>query len=432
MLFEVKEGIWFDNLSAVIHKGTPRAKSVSATVEGTLERRRDDEYPTLVYLSATEQPQRCQYCYADCGARGIQTTNRTFAFEDYTESYNRLHQAFGGVATVSFFGNSLSEFSDVRKFVEELHLRYPREEWPNLTMNTDSVITDHSVLEFLKKHHFKMGAKIEAAPERSSAKKKLRSRTEEVYAQALHAIDPFTDADIQVFVQYTFDKTRLDRYEPGLAAEWYAQLENLPIDNYDVIPIGSASTSSDEETEGRYLAFCEESAEYYVDKLVHDDDISKLPRMFVGLLLRVMTRTLYQDCSAGYSLTITPDRNVFPCHAFASDDRFAVHLDDIRSEDDLLANEWFRSVREADRLKSEKCEKCIARRVCGVWCKVQHFDGQLGFDELSQERCMLMNVYTRRIVQFLAEQYPACREAIRRKLLAYHWEQLQTKGAYEV
>lgn len=420
MLFEVKEGIWFDNLSAIIHKGTPRARSVSdsAAIEGTMNRRGDAWHPSLVYLSTTEQPQRCQYCYADCGAREIQPTAQTFTFEDYMESYHHLHQAFGGVDTVSFFGNPLSKFSDISRFVEELHRRYPREEWPSFTMNTDSVITDHSVLEFLKKHHFNIGAKIEVV--------------EDVNAQARRRIDPFTNEDMHVFVQYTLEKAELDSYEPGLAAKWYAQLENLPIDNYDVIPLGSTLKSSDEETEARYLAFCEESADYFLDKLLHDNDISKLPRMFVGLLLRIMTRTLYQDCSAGYSLTVTPDRNVFPCHAFAADDRFAVKLDEIRSENDLLANEWFRRVREADRLKSDKCEKCIAFRVCGVWCKARNFVGEPGFDDLSEERCMLMNVYTRRIVQFLVEQYPAHQEQIQGKLLKYNWEQLQTKSAYEV
>lgn len=442
MLFEVKEGVWFDNLSATIHKGTPGARRAAAQGWEPEPRRGESWHPTLVFLSSTSSPSACTYCHADCGARSVKTVKPNFTFEDYKDSYERLRQAFGGFDTISFFGDPLSGFADLRRFVEDLHARLPREELPDFAIHLDPSAVTRTQMDFLEQYGFRIATGIAqseqtAEPEADCTLSGAMDRN--AYNRVLRGIDRFTDRDIHVFAQYTFDRAQLDRYEPGLAAEWYSQLENLQIDNYDVIPIGSSISRSRfgatdeaqwEEARERYLAFCEESADYYLNRLM-EDDISKLPRMFVGLLLRIMTRTLYQDCSAGYSLSVTPDRNVFPCHAFASDERFAVSLDEIHGEEDLLANAWFRGVREAERLHSSKCEKCMALRVCSVWCKAQVFGEQNGFDQALDERCMLMNVYTRRIVQFLVEQYPRQREFIRTKLLAYDRDQLHQKSAYE-
>ncbi|OWR33187.1 hypothetical protein CDO73_01390 [Saccharibacillus sp. O23] len=439
MLFEVKEGIWFDNLSAAIHKGTPGARSLTgvSSSEEMAQRRGPGWRPTLIYLSATDCNLRCKYCYADCGTYGMKSSNKVFSFEDYVESYERMRDIFGGVSTLSFFGGEpLLGFAEIRRFVEYLHERYPREELPELSINTNSTIAGGAVLDFLRKYDFIIGTSIDG-PRDVHDENRIDAAGGGTYDRVLRNIDRFTDRDIHVFVQYTFNKSHLDRYEPGkgMAAQWYRELESLPIENYDMIPVSSEDPRfkldmHDEESLARYLAFCEESADYYLDRM-RDGDISKLPRMFVGLMLRIMTRTLHKDCSAGYSLSITPDRQVFPCHAFASDERFAVSLDELRGEADLLANPWFRSVREADRLKVEKCEKCIARRVCGVWCKALTFGEKGSFDDVLEERCVLMDVYTRRIVRFLVEEYPAHREAIRDKLLAYNRVQMQMRTAYE-
>lgn len=444
MLFEVKEGIWFDNLSAAIHKGTPGAGRGLTAQDAAESPRREGWHPTLVYLSSGACPSGCLYCYAGCGSRGIQTAKSNFTFNDYTESYEHLRQALGGFDTVAFFGDPLSGFEDLRRFVEDLHKRLPLDELPDFAIHVDPAAVSPEQLDFLERYGFRiatgMSRSDQAGQEQDRALPDAADAADRrAYNRALRGIDRFTDRDIHVFAQYTFDRAQLDRYEPGLAAAWYSRLEQLQIDNYEVIPAGAATSrtsaapdtkAQQEEARERYLAFCEESADYYLNKLL-DDDIAKLPRMFVGLLLRVMTRTLHPDCSAGYSVSITPDRQVFPCHAFASDDRFAVSLDRIHGEDDLLNNVWFRSVREADRLDSAKCEKCIARRVCGMWCKAQALEEESRFDDSSEERCMLMNVYTRRIVQFLVEHYPEHREQIRAKLIRYDREQLQVKNAYE-
>lgn len=438
MLFEVKEGVWFDNLSATIHKGTPGARRAEAQGWEPEPRRGQSGRPTLVFLSSTQSPSGCTYCHTDCGSRSVKTAKPNFTFDDYEDSYERLSQAFGKFDTVSFFGDPLSGFADLRRFVEDLHARLPREELPDFAIHLDPSAVSRTQTDFLEQYGFRIATGI-AQPEQEEAFSLSGAMDRNAYNRVLRGIDRFTDRDIHVFAQYAFDRAQLDRYEPGLAAEWYSRLENLQIDNYEVIPLGSSISRSRfgaedeaqrEAARERYLAFCEESADYYLNRLT-EDDISKLPRMFVGLLLRIMTRTLYADCSAGYSLSVTPDRNVFPCHAFASDERFAVSLDEIRGEEDLLANAWFRGVREAERLQSAKCEKCIALRVCSVWCKAQAFGEQNGFDRSLDERCLLMNVYTRRIVQFLVEQYPRQREFIRTQLLAYDRDQLRQKSAYE-
>ncbi|OWA34229.1 hypothetical protein B9G55_18085 [Saccharibacillus sp. O16] len=442
MLFEVKEGIWFDNLSATIHRGTPGGRRRKEPGWEPEPRRGQNWRPTLVYLSASESPSSCRSCHADCGSHPfIQTAKPFFTFADYVESYERLSRVFGGFDTLSFFGDPLAHFDDLRRFIVHLDTHVPREQWPDLAIHVDPASVTRQQMDVLEHYGFRIAAEIGSLKQttQEGGRTLTDAMDRNAYNRVLRGIDRFTDRDIHVFAQYTFDRSQLDRYEPGLAAEWYSRLESLQMDNYDVIPLGSSISRARfgvdeqdqwEEARARYLTFCEESADYYLHKLL-EDDIAKLPRMFVGLLLRIMTQTLYPDCSAGYSLSLTPDRKIFPCAAFAADDRFAVPLDELNSPEDLTANPWFRGIQEAERLRSSKCEKCMALRACSVWCKAQALDESSPFDQSMDERCMLMSVYTRRIVQFLVEQYPKQREFIRTKLLAYDRDRLRQKSAYE-
>ena len=127
-----------------------------------------------------------------------------------------------------------------------------------------------------------------------------------------------------------------------------------------------------------------------------------------------------KECSAGYSFSITPERMVYPCHTFAEHSEYGISIDDINSLEDLNANECFTQIKLANRETSDICNNCIAKKICGVWCKGLQNSLKGKANIPLDERCILMDIYTRKIIQFLAEEYLENKVVINRKLIDYN------------
>ncbi|BFH61197.1 MULTISPECIES: radical SAM/SPASM domain-containing protein [Paenibacillus] len=440
MLFKIEEGLWFDNEHVAIYKAKElhpdmlKNKNQPSVGDG-IEKRREDWRPTLIFLSTTTCNLRCKYCFADCGSFGVINEKKSFSFDDYVQAYTKMYSMFDGISSISFFGGEpLINFKEIRKFVKYLYSTYSKDRIPSLSVNTNATIMNPEIMAFLKEYNFIIGTSVDG-PKAAHDSNRIRVNQSGTYDQVIDNLKQIKENDLNIITQYTFTKQHLDLYEKGMAKEWYEGMESLPINNYDLIPVSTADMRhridmKDPETVQKYTDYCEETAEYYLNKILNED-ISKVPRMFMGLFLRIMTRTVHRDCSAGYSFSITPDGNVFPCHGFAGNPEFAINMNDLNAEDDFSNNPWFKKVREMNRLKVTKCQDCISKTVCGAWCKALVFNVKGELNDVLEERCLLINTYTRKIVSFLVHEYPNHKEQINRKVIEYNRAQKELEVAYE-
>lgn len=433
MLCKVKNGIWFDNESLKIYLGDesqlPEENSRPEYVD--ISQKPENWKPTIIYLSATTCNLRCKYCYAHDGTYGVSDGKVQFDLNTYIETFIRVHDIYGGVSNISFFGGEpMINFKEIKKFVLFLYENYPKSEIPKFSINTNSTIISEEIIDFLKKYNFVVGTSIDG-PKEIHDKNRISSCAQGTYDTVVKNIQSFSDFNINVLAQFTLSKQHMDLYEASSVCDWYGTLEKLPIRNYDIIPVSTEDIEYKINLGNEnYIRYCEETADYYLRKM-SDSDISKVPRMFIGLFLRILLKKIHTDCSAGYSLCITPNKEIYPCQSFVQDKRFKVSFEDFHSIADLENNEYFLMAKKSNRMKVEKCKDCISRKVCGAWCKGLTYSLKGSFDDVLEERCVMMRIYTRKIIEFIVEKYPKIRKEVSKKLTEYNKIQEKIGKSYE-
>ncbi len=402
MLFEIKEDLWFDNENIKVFRGNKENKEEFLPIPSKkhVPSVHDEGWkPSIIYIAAASCNLKCKYCYADEGTYGIQSVNRQFSFEDYVSTYTKMWNIHKGVKSISFFGGEpLLNFKEIKKFVEYLYETYEREQLPALSVNTNGTILNAEILEFLNKYHFVIGTSIDGTKEIHD-KNRVADYIDSTYEVVTKNIDTLNDKGMRIYVQYTLTKQHLDCYCEGKAMEWCREMEQLPISTYEIIPVSTCNPKykldmEDEETLEKYKKLCNELADYYLYKL-KNEEINKVPRMFIGLMIRILMQMEQKECSAGYSLSITPERRVYPCHTFAEYSEYGMNMDDINSLEDIYRNESFTEIKKANRETSDLCNNCIAKKICGVWCKGLQNSLKGSANIPLDERCILMDLYTR-------------------------------------
>lgn len=427
MIFEIKDNIKFDNETIQIYKEEAENKilCVPARKNKVVASVHDKKWrPTIIYLAATTCNLKCKYCYADDGTYGIHEAKKQFTLEEYIETFEKLYAVHNGIKAISFFGGEpLINFREIKKFVEYLYANYSPEDIPTIGINTNGTIMGKKIVEFLCKYNIIIGTSIDGT-KAIHDDNRISDSIESTYDLVIANLEKLKNKGLTVYVQYTFTKQHLDRYGAGKAKTWCKEMELLPISTYELIPVSSNDSNykinvKNPETLEKYKQFCNEIADYYLEKIL-TGDVSKVPRMFMGLVIRLLMQVEQKDCSAGHSISITPNKKIYPCHTFTEYKEYAVDFDQINEKQDFDKNESFLKAKNSNRSTNTVCDQCISKKVCGVWCigLQNSVAGQL--DKHLDERCILMNIYTYKIIDFLANHYHKNRVEISKKVIAYN------------
>ena len=118
----------------------------------------------------------------------------------------------------------------------------------------------------------------------------------------------------------TFSKIHLQHYRKDDAKKWLEEIEKLGISNYAMV---AATTDhpdchidlKDPEICRNYVQMCNDMADYYLEQILQGEKIYSY--IFPGMLLRIIKREYQEDCNAGFSIALSPDLRVYPCHVCA-------------------------------------------------------------------------------------------------------------------
>lgn len=430
MLCGIKDGVWFDDQTLQIYRGgNPSIGSGTEPVvrgKGRSAPSVHDENwkPTLIFLASTACNLKCRYCYAHEGTYGIHSGKRFFGPEDFIEVYEKLRDLYGGIRAVSFFGGEpLLNYRAIRKFMDYLYKKEDPDRLPTFGINTNGTILNPEILDLVRTYHPILGTSIDGTREVHD-RNRIGDGIRSTYELTRRNLDVFAGCGAKIFVQYTFTRQHLESYKPGAGIRWCREMEELPILSYELVPVSTSDPEyqidmRDPVMRGKYENFCTEIADYYLEKL-KSGDVERVPRMFIGLFTRLLLRMEQRECSAGYSMSVTPDRIVYPCHTFTEYREYGIPLADIHTRDDLDRNPHFIRVREANRDRNETCRRCFAYKICGFWCKgLQHSVNGSLTEEL-EERCVMMRIMAGRCISFIAEEYGRYRTEVNRSIVRYN------------
>ena len=163
---------------------------------------------------------------------------------------------------------------------------------------------------------------------------------------------------------------------------------------------------------------CNDLAEYSL-KCLANGKTTIMSVIFAFIIVSIGKRRVAGHCGAGKNITIAPDLRVYPCHVVASDINNGVKCEPgFRKA--INSNEKFQDMIALDRNNVDKCQGCIAKNLCSVFCK-----GMCSAKPVNppEERCLMMRIFVERTISFMVNDYPNCKDTVMtsiRKVLKAH------------
>jgi len=419
MLFEIEKDLWFDSESLYIVKNKENYLKHSVNPVFEIERERESTV-NICYLSSVKCNLKCTYCYAEQGNYpGIYKNKDMFTVEDYIESYNTINNRFK-VKSVAFFGGEpLLNFKAIKKFVEYLHDNLKPEDIPEFGLNSNGTIMNEEIRDFLIKYNIPFATSLDGIKENNDACRRS-DNFNSVHDKVVDTIKFLGESGIKSGIQFTFNKHHLENYKSKDAVKWLKYLETLPITNYAFIAATTEDKNSkidlnNEKIKENFILMCEDIADYCLNNFIKNEDMPASPANFASIIHDIVQRKSSGHCIAGSGeITISPDKRIYPCHAVATGLENGVDLEP-NFVQEINNNFKFNSIRNLKRENVESCKTCMAKNMCGVFCKGFCLDVSGGTSQ-PLERCLMMQIFTRKVISFLAKNFSNYKENIRKNL----------------
>lgn len=415
MVYQITENTWFDPAKLFIVKGEEKKQkyidNYDSYPSAKEAKNTKNKYPAVTFLSSVLCNLKCVYCYADQGNYNHICEQNTFTFENYLKAYKTVMAEYGGIKNICFFGGEpLLDFKEIKKFVEYLHEHVKKEVLPSFSVGSNGTILDDEILDFMSKYHILFGTSLDGSKQFND-KSRYGDGINSVYDKVINTLRRLGEREIPCVMQVTFSQVHLDQYKPGDAKVWMRELENLPIKYYELI---AATTQGnfceinlqDKQNIEKFEMMCSEIARYSLEALV-DGRTTVMSSMFANLIWHLSKKQKTKHCDAGLNITIAPDMRIYSCHTIANDraNSIACETGFVKKMDH---NATFKRMRDMTRNDYSKCSECIAKNVCNVFCKGMCETCK----EPPEERCIMMRVFLRETIMFLADVYPLHKKEI--------------------
>lgn len=420
MLFKIKHEIWFDNDKLYIIKGKYNKYIYTMKYEKFMDidrRSQKSIYPTIVFLSSTRCNLKCRYCFAHEGTYGNNTEKQFFDFESYIKIFDSTMKQFEGINGISFFGGEpLLNFDEIKKFVEYIFEKYDKDKIPYMAMASNGIIMNQEIKEFLVKYNVGYCTSLDG-PKIFNDINRIGYKPFSVYDKVMNTLNFLDDISIRKSIQFTIGKSHLENYQKGDFSNWISEFEKLNIESYEIVAVTADDIRfrinlEDPVVYNNYCQLCNDIADHCLNIYKEGKNVP-MPKIFAGLLLHIIKRVYQEDCSAGFSFCVSPDLKIYPCHVCADDISYGIDFTE-NFREEIRENIYYRKVSEVEKEKIPQCASCIAKNVCSYICK--GLTCRNGY-KLPPERCVMMQIFTEKVIVFLAEEYENNREAIKQVLL---------------
>ena len=420
MLFKIKDEIWFDNEKLYIIKGDCKKDTYTIKYDQFPDINRKSQrskHPTIVFLASTSCNLKCKYCFAHEGTYGNTTSKKQFEVEDYIKVFDSTIQQYGRINAISFFGGEpLLNFYKIKQFVKYMYNEYDVEKIPYMAIASNGTIMNQEIKDFLIEYNIGYCTSLDG-PKQFNDINRIGYGEYSVYDTVKKTINFLEDAMIRKSIQFTVGKVHLQNYQKGDFSKWISEFEKMKIESYEIVAV----TSDDDDfrinleeptTYANFCLLCNDIAEHCLS-IYKTGKMIPMPKIFAGLLLHIIKRTYQEDCSAGFSFCVSPDLKIFPCHVCADDVNYGVDFSE-NFQKKIKINENYQKVCAVQKDKIEQCNSCISKNVCSYICKGMICRNSY---KLPLERCLMMQIFTKKVICFLAEEYENNRDSIKQVLL---------------
>lgn len=300
---------------------------------------------------------RCSYCYYDAGDN---TRQDVLEFDDIKKYLDGVKEFANDSCFIQFTGGEPL----LKKDLLFKSIEYARKiELPKITVNTNGILVDDSVGEFLKDYHVD-NVTISLDGTSSSIHDEFRGKGS--FEKAKQAISTLKKYDLRITASMTVHGDNFGELKDFLT---FGRKENISVFTSPLFPSGRAQRSNDLKHVPLDQLY-RELAEWYSDGLFNDIDLNGTFFQTIILPLRDLTRRRY--CGAAMSTVfLDVDCNVYPCANTAGLAYFRggnIRENSFRTI--WLESENFTRTRQAISVdKMNPCRDCFVRYICGGFCR---------------------------------------------------------------
>lgn len=426
MIFEIEKDVWFDSEKLYIIKGKDNYEKFNEKYEEytyPARTQKKREYPVITFLSTTCCNLKCTYCYAGQGTYNNVSKENSFSYENYIKAYECTMTEYGGVKGICFFGGEpLLNFIEIKKFVQYLYNEKPHLELPFISIGSNGTIMNEEIIDFISEYNIAFGTSLDGVKKYNDLCR-VGDNVSSVYDEVVKTLYTLGNKKVLTSLQFTFNKVHLENYKKGDVVKWVEEFEKLPISFYEIIAATTENEFNhvdlkDKEILESYEMLCNDLAEYSL-KCLANGKTTIMSVIFAFIIVSIGKRRVAGHCGAGKNITIAPDLRVYPCHVVASDINNGVKCEPgFRKA--INSNEKFQDMIALDRNNVDKCQGCIAKNLCSVFCK-----GMCSAKPVNppEERCLMMRIFVERTISFMVNDYPNCKDTVMtsiRKVLKAH------------
>lgn len=355
----------------------------------------------LTFMSARTCNLRCRYCYAGEGEYGnVEEKPKMLTAEIYMKSVEMVLREYPeGIKTIAFFGGEpLINFKEIKRFVLELVESFKNKniECPKLSIITNLVLLTDEMAEFFKEYKVLIAISLDGGKKLNDLSR-IGYTKDSVYDQVMERVRCLKRHGVKFVLQATLNRNHLKNYTPGYAVEWAKSIEEVGCSNYLAIPVESEFEDLTVENDLDTLeAFIRELTNYSLNKLVSDDP-GVVPTGIVAPIFQIVNKKITGNCTAGHSLLIDTDGNIYPCQMFCNNTEAC-----IGNVDTELSESSIKNYANVSRHNSHDCQNCIAKNICVVFCKGIQLLSNGNMYKVCKPRCVYQKAIMEECIKFLA------------------------------
>ena len=359
----------------------------------------------VVFMASRTCNLGCKYCFAGAGEYGDKDEKPKYmSSELFMKSILYIMKLYKeGIESICFFGGEpLLNFEEIKKFVPQCIEYFENKGFdiPKIAVSTNLTLLNDEMISFFQKYNIMIVSSLDGPQKINDAARVYKSGEASVFEKLSNNFAKLKEHNMDYYLQMVINKNHIDSYKKGEAIKWLEELEGIGYKDLAIVPVETENMNLKIEGKSnleKLDSIAREITNYYIDKLFKEGEYC-ISKGIIGALSEVASNKYKRSCQSGHSLFIDSDGDIYPCQLFCTNESYL--LGNVYEEKiDKVKSEYIANV---DRMNSEFCKKCEARKICMYWCKGIQKQANGDIYKVCEPRCIFQRAIMEECIKALA------------------------------
>lgn len=356
------------------------------------------------YMSSRTCNLKCKYCFAGEGKYGDRKDKDKFMTKElYMKSIKKMLELYGNkIDSISFFGGEpLLNYKEIKKFVVSCVELFEEKgiSKPSFSITTNGTLISEEMIRFFEKYNVALAISLDGPKKINDSERIYVDNEESVYDVVISNLKRIKKYNIEWSLQVVITKEHINSYTAEELIEWLDYIEGFNCEYISISPVSCKEEEYDIRSENeleKLDKITRKLSRHYLNKLIIGE--TKIRAVgFISPITYIVNNKVKSECSAGYSVFVDTDSNIYPCKMFCNNEKYILG----NIDNNVKFKENVRMYIEKYKNRNKKCECCIARRICQMWCRGIQLINNNDELEICESRCVFQRAIVEECIKFL-------------------------------